>query len=145
MRTHSQIERILDLSRRLEGEKYWTRKELKDLYGVYPSTINRHINVLKAIHCQVEGGRKQGWRITSGGKSFPLAISPSEIQVLNMAGQSLPTAMRIKYQKVIDKLDHSLVAQIEKAIECAWAHRQGSRDAMSRSAEPHCCTLYSKG
>ena len=117
MRTDSQIERILDLSRRLEGEKYWTRKELQDLYDVDPSTINRHINVLKAIHCQVEGGRKQGWRITSGGKSFPLAISPSEIQVLNMAGQSLPTAMRIKYQKVIDKLDHSLVARIEKAIE----------------------------
>jgi predicted DNA-binding transcriptional regulator YafY len=117
MRTDRQVERILDLARLLEGEKYWTRSELQDLYHVDPSTINRHINVLKSIHCQVEGGRKQGWRIISGGKSFPLAISPSEIGVLDIAGQSLSPTMRTQYQKVIDKLDHSLFNRIEKAVE----------------------------
>ena len=54
MRTDRQIERILDLSRRLEGEKYWTRRELQDLYSVDPSTINRHINVLRSIHSQAK-------------------------------------------------------------------------------------------
>ena len=78
MRTGRQVERILHLARRLTGEKYWKRSELVDIYIVHPTTINRHINGLRSIYCQIEGGGKRGWRIRE--QSIPMAVSPREIQ-----------------------------------------------------------------
>ena len=103
MRTDRQVERILHLARRLTGKKYWKRSELVDIYGVNPATINRHINVLRSIYCQIEGGRKRGWRIRE--QSFPMAVSPREIQALELSVGSLPPEAKLTLNKLIEKLN----------------------------------------
>ena len=115
MRTDRQVERILDLARRLTGEKYCKRSELADIYGVDPATINRHINVLRSIYCQIEGGRKNGWRIN--GKSFPVPITPSEIRALELCAELLPLEAKLTLNKLIEKLDITLKDRIRTVID----------------------------
>ena len=115
MRTDRQVERILDLARLLTGKKYWKRSELVAIYDVDPATINRHINVLRSIYCQIEGGRKRGWRISE--QSFPMPITPSEIQALELYVESLPSEAKLILTKLIEKLNITLKDRIRTAID----------------------------